>query len=255
MIFPFSRHGDAHVVAPQASSAVADSIMVATTDGFPVYGSYPFVSSLPEESGPVNFGHPWRILPVRGGVDPQAAAVSADMQLWKRNEVARYPTMPYKSHASSYTMKTRECAPYGDSIRRTEKTKKASKRYHRHANERTMGAKKHKKCNKHTVNEKFSFKGSKGAKTLETISIHDLEDLIKKELELKVLPALHVMPSVKRDKHNREIVAAYRKRVARELSHEIKSIVEAIGPANLAHIALKNNKGRQVINRMWSARS
>ena len=159
MLTPFSCREDARVT-PQLTSALIPSsvnhymnkvdprsVMVASL-GFPLYGSYPFVSSFSENPLAPD-GQPWQMVPSLRE-DTTSPFSHHQVQLWKRNEVARYPTIPYVTHApyDAFKKDAFGCAGHTKkSMSRTEKTP-----YHKFASKSThKNVKKLKKqFNKHT---------------------------------------------------------------------------------------------------------
>ena len=256
MFIPFSHLGDAFGAAPiTASSAKAhDSVMVASTDGS-IFGSYPFVTSFPvrKEDPIANNGYAWQLVPVYNEDEARAIATSNEAQLWKRNEVARYHQFPYKiikSHASS--KKTHGCVSHGQAVCHTEKTPQASKCDHRNAvNKSTVGVR---KCKKHSK-DKHCKNRFEGAKTIDAITIKDLEDIIKKELRNNVLPTLRIEPSHNKTKINRQAIKSHREKIARAMSHEIVKIVEAVDPAHLVNIVLEGTKHAHLIKNTWKKKT
>ena len=241
MLIPFARlNEDAHCGLKTEDNPFP--IMVARYDGS-FFGSYPFVTSSPEDRMDVTPGAFW-FTPTsdKVGLIPVNAPTVNSLRR-KQDEVVRYPSIAYiDSHAPSQgapilpkhnwfgTSKAHGCAPRFPNPRRTKKTSlKPKKAYN---------------------NELFF-----GSQPVSLLTVEELEALILKELKVKVLPKYYANSPSDSRKKTPKLFRQRKDKVACDIAKSVTSVLEDLDPAHLCGLAMTQTKHAKGTNKSLSHKS
>ena len=196
-------HGDAH--------GAQKPIMVASIGS--IFGSYPFVTSLPDFTVPA--GNNWHSVLFRGNEDDRLEDIKKDTKILSRQPV-RFQTMRYVVQEQVKPAKV---------IKKNKSQVKTYKKY-----------KKSGSVIKPKVKSSLTF----GSVPVQQMSINELHNLLINHLEVEVLPTLRIEPSYPRKKLNKELLHKFRHDISKKIVRAVFNFTRAVDPTILLDEALKN---------------